>query len=122
MGFNDCSRKMRLTRRVSAVLMLGLFVAGVFAQHAFGQSGNLERENVTLEGSHTDMQFLAGRSVRVTAAVADDVFAAGRDVTFDGATAANAIVAGYDVGLRGGTVGRYDRGSQHDQHRWRHRG
>ena len=30
MGPNDCSRKMRLTRRVSAVLMLGLIVAGVF--------------------------------------------------------------------------------------------
>jgi cytoskeletal protein CcmA (bactofilin family) len=50
------------------------------------------------------VQFLAGRSVRIAAAVSDDVFAAGRDVTFDGATVRNAIVAGYDVEQRGGTV------------------
>ena len=104
MGSNDCSRKMRLTRPVSAVLMLGLFVVGVFATQSQGQSDDPEHENVTLEGSHRDMQFLAGRSVRVSADVADDVFAAGRDVTFDGATAENAIIAGYDVDLRGGTV------------------
>jgi len=104
MGSHNCSRERRLKRPASVVLMLGLFVAGVFAPHAFGQSDQSEHDNVTLEGSHTDMQFLAGRSVRVSADVADDVFAAGRDVTFDGATAENAIIAGYDVALRGGTV------------------
>jgi hypothetical protein len=81
MTSNDCSHMMRLTQRLSAVLMLGLFLAGVFATQSLGQSDDSEHENVTLEGSHTEMQFLAGRSVRVSADVADDVFVAGRDVT-----------------------------------------
>jgi cytoskeletal protein CcmA (bactofilin family) len=104
MRSNNCGREAHLTRQTFAVFLLGLLLVGVFAPQSLGQSDDLEQENVTLEGSHTDMQFLAGRSVRVSADVADDVFAAGRDVTFDGATAANAIVAGYDVDLRGGTV------------------
>ncbi len=87
-----------------AVLVLGLFLAGVCASQTLGQSDEPDHENVTLEGSHTDVQFLAGRSVRVSADVADDVFAAGRNVTLDGAKAKNAIIAGYDVDLRGGTV------------------
>jgi cytoskeletal protein CcmA (bactofilin family) len=86
------------------VLGLGMLLAGIFAPHALGQPEAFERENVTLKGSHTDMQFLAGQSVRISANVADDVFAAGRDVTFDSATVQNAIVAGYDVELRGGNV------------------
>ena len=100
----DCSREARMTRQALAVFLLGLFLVGIFTPQSLGQSSASEQENVTLEGSHTDMQFLAGRSVRVSADVADDVFAAGRDVTFDGASAANAIIAGYDVDLRGGTV------------------
>ncbi|WP_162901367.1 polymer-forming cytoskeletal protein [Breoghania sp. L-A4] len=62
------------------------------------------RENVTLSGSHADVQFLAGRSVTVTADVSDDVFAAGRYVTFDAASIVNAIVAGYAVEQRGGSM------------------
>ena len=104
MKSNDCRRETGLTRQALSVFLLGLFLVGVFTPQSLGQSGDSERENVTLEGSHSDMQFLAGRSVRVSADVADDVFAAGRDVTFDGAKAENAIIAGYDVDLRGGTV------------------
>jgi cytoskeletal protein CcmA (bactofilin family) len=86
------------------VIGLGMLLAGILPPHALGQSEAFESENVTLKGSHTDMQFLAGQSVRISANVADDVFAAGRDVTFDSATVKNAIVAGYDVELRNGNV------------------
>lgn len=87
------------------VLALGLSLAGLLAPHALGQSeAASDDENVVLEGSYDNVQFLAGRSVRIRADVADDVFAAGRDVTFESATARNAIVAGYDVSLRGGSV------------------
>ena len=87
-----------------SILGLGVLLIGVLAPDASGKSEEIKRENVTLEGTHTDMQFLAGRSVRITANVADDVFAAGRDVTFDSATVKDAIVAGYDIELRGGSV------------------
>ncbi len=83
---------------------LGALLTGILARTASGQSKAIGRDDITLEGSHTDMQFLSGRSVRVSANVADDVFAAGRDVTFDAATVQNAIVAGYDVEQRGGAV------------------
>lgn len=86
------------------VLAVGILLAGVLAPFASAQSPEFEREEVTLEGSHADMQFLAGRTVRIRAKVADDVFAAGRDVTFEDATVINAVVAGYDVEQRGGTV------------------
>lgn len=86
------------------VLGLTMLLVGVFAPSVSGQSEKFEREDIVLEGSHTDMQFLSGRSVRIKATVADDVFAAGRDVTFDSATVQNAIVAGYDVEQRGGAV------------------
>ena len=86
------------------VLVLGMLLSCILVPHASADSKTFERENVTLKGSHTDMQFLAGRSIRITAQVADDVFAAGRDITFDSASVQNAIVAGYDVELRGGTV------------------
>lgn len=85
-------------------LGLGLLLSGILVSHASGNSEEFERENVTLEGSHTDMQFLAGQSIRISAKVTDDVFAAGRDITFDSATVKNAIVAGYDVELRSGKV------------------
>jgi cytoskeletal protein CcmA (bactofilin family) len=86
------------------VLGLGILLSCIFVPPASADSETSERENVTLKGSHTDMQFLAGQSVRITANVADDVFAAGRDVTFDSASVQNAIVAGYDVELRSGNV------------------
>ncbi len=99
---------MRISRRVLlqwlVVLGLGILLAGFFVPYASGQTEEIERENVTLEGTHTDMQFLAGRSVRIKANVADDVFAAGRDITFDSATVQNAIVAGYDVEQRSGSI------------------
>jgi len=81
-------------------------IAALSAPTALSQSDDSDgsREYVTLEGTHDDIQFVAGRTVRITAAVSDDVFAAGRDVTFDAATVRNAIVAGYDVEQRGGTV------------------
>jgi len=104
MESSNCNRETGLTRQALALLMFGLLLVGVSIPESLGQSHQQERENVTLEGSHTDMQFLAGRSIHVSADVADDVFAAGRNVTFDGAKAENAIVAGYDVDLRGGTV------------------
>jgi len=83
---------------------LVMFLACIPEPRASVEPERFDRENVTLKGSHTDMQFLAGQSVRISANVADDVFAAGRDVTFDSATVKNAIVAGYDVELRSGNV------------------
>lgn len=83
---------------------LGLALAGPFAPDAAAQSDDFEHETITLEGTHDNVQFLAARSVRISANVADDVFAAGRDVTFDAATVRNAIIAGYDVEQRSGTV------------------
>ena len=56
-----------------------------------------EAPDVTLTGTHSNAQFLAGRSVRISAEVEDDVFVAGRSVTFDGAKVQNAIVAGNAV-------------------------
>lgn len=100
-GYGDSTRTL-----LQGLIALGLVVllTGILVSHASGKPESFERENVTLEGSHTDMQFLAGQSVRISANVADDVFAAGRDVTFDSATVKNAIVAGYDVELRSGHV------------------
>jgi cytoskeletal protein CcmA (bactofilin family) len=86
------------------ILMLGIFLAGSVAHHASAQSSEVQREKVTLEGSHTDIQFLAGRTVNIRARVADDVFAAGRDVTFENAIVKNAIVAGYYVEFRSGAA------------------
>ena len=86
------------------ILVLVLFLSCIPVPQTSAEPERFERENVTLKGSHTDMQFLAGKSVRISANVADDVFAAGRDVTFDSATVKNAIVAGYDVELRSGKV------------------
>ena len=85
-------------------LVLVMFLSCIPVPETSAEPEGFERENVTLEGSYTDMQFLAGQSVRISANVADDVFAAGRDVTFDSATVKNAIVAGYDVELRSGKV------------------
>ena len=82
---------------ISAMPILGSIAA-------LAQTEAVDREVVSLTGTHSDLQFLAGRSVTVKATVSDDVFAAGRDVTFDAATVSNAIVAGYDVEQRGGTA------------------
>jgi cytoskeletal protein CcmA (bactofilin family) len=71
---------------------------------AVAQTPQSDREVVSLTGTHSDVQFLAGRSVTIKANVTDDVFAAGRDVTFDAAIVNSAIVAGYDVEQRGGTA------------------
>ncbi len=83
-------------------LGIGFLLAAIAATNASGQSP--DADTVTLEGTYTDVQFLAGESVRIRADVSDDVFAAGRNVIFDAATARNAIAAGYDVELRGGSV------------------
>lgn len=86
------------------VIGLGVMLVGLQALDASAESDDSNREYVTLDGTHDDVQFVAGRTVRITATVSDDVFAAGRDVTFDAATVRNVIVAGYDVEQRGGTV------------------
>ncbi len=87
-----------------AVVALGTTIAALDIPVASAQSDDGDSERVTLAGSHDDVQFLVGKSVKITATVSDDVFAAGRDVTFDAASVRNAIVGGYDVELRGGTV------------------
>jgi len=92
-----------LSRRF-VVLGLALLLAGIVASEASGRSEVIEYEDVSLEGTYTDLQFLTGRSIRISANVTDDVFAAGRDVTFDSATVQNAVAAGYDVEQRGGTL------------------
>lgn len=88
----------------SLIVSVGITLAALSARVVSAQSENRDHEVVTLEGSHDDVQFLFGKSVRISATVSDDVFAAGRDVTFDAATVRNAIVGGYDVELRGGAV------------------
>lgn len=93
---------LRAHLRALAALGLGVLLAVALIPHASAQPKGVGQENVTLEGSYSDVQFLAGRSVTIKANVTDDVFAAGRDVTFDNATVRNAIVAGYDVEQRGG--------------------
>jgi len=85
-------------------VVLGLLVVVASVCLAAAQPKKDGHDNVTLEGTYSDVQFLAGRSVHVKAQVSDDVFAAGRDVTFDAATVENAITAGYDIELRGGSV------------------
>lgn len=92
-----------LLQRLGLAVLAGLAAVCLLAA-APAHAEDEARENVELSGSHSDVQFLAGRSVRVTATVTDDVFAAGRYVTFDGADIANAIVAGYAVEQRGGTL------------------
>lgn len=86
------------------ILAAGILFTGMLAPLASGQSKETGREKVTLEGSYSDAQFLAGKLVRISAEVADDVFAAGRYVTFEDAKVRNVVVAGYDVELRSGTT------------------
>ena len=107
---------MAFDRRVSArffpgrilaavtTVVFALLMAVALTAPATGQDEDATDEVVVLTGEHKDVQFLAGRTVRVAATIADDVFAAGRDVTLDGATAENAVLAGYDVEQRGGRV------------------
>ncbi len=102
--FLGASVSLRTLLQGLVVLGLGVLLSAIFVSHVSGQPKGFERENVALTGSHSDMQFLAGQSVRISANVTDDVFAAGRDVTFDSATVKNAIVAGYDVELRSGNI------------------
>jgi len=63
-----------------------------------------DRENIVLSTDNDDMQFLAGRTVTITARVPDDIFAGGRDVVFQDAAVGTAIVAGATVTLNGGTT------------------
>ena len=104
---NSTDRKLVLRRvllKGLVVFALVMFLSCIPVPQTSAGPERFDRENVILEGTHVDMQFLAGQSVRISAQVADDVFAAGRDVTFDSATVKNAIVAGYDVELRSGNV------------------
>jgi cytoskeletal protein CcmA (bactofilin family) len=77
-----------------ALVTLGLLGGVIVPLHA--EERNFGKD-VTLTGSHSNAQFLVGRSVRISAEVEDDVFAGGRSVTFDGAKVENAIVAGNAV-------------------------
>jgi cytoskeletal protein CcmA (bactofilin family) len=81
--------------------LVGLLVSFAAAQPKESAGAG---ERVVLEGTYSDVQFLAGRSVEIKAQVSDDVFAAGRNVTLDSAAVESAIVAGYDVEQRGGTA------------------
>jgi cytoskeletal protein CcmA (bactofilin family) len=93
--------------RSSGVLLSLLLIAGGLAAVVIGTTSAQERlfqDAVTLTGSHSGMQFLAGRSVRIDAEVDDDVFAAGRSVRFDGARMHNAITAGYTVAFERSTA------------------
>ena len=80
------------------LLVLALFVAaGVAAPiHA----AELGFQRVTLEGSHTDQQFVAGGQVRVEATIADDLFVAGGQVVVEGGSAEDVIAAGGSLRLR----------------------
>jgi cytoskeletal protein CcmA (bactofilin family) len=92
-----------LTRRILAVAF-GILLTGGLAACGSEPPRQSEHEDVRLEGSYSDVQFLAGRTVQIAADVSDDVFAAGRNVTLDSATVRNAMLAGYDVEQRGGSA------------------
>ena len=93
----------RWVRMVVALFIMSA-IAVVGSTATVAQTRPSDHEVVSLTGTHSDVQFLAGRSITVKATVSDDVFAAGHDVTFDAATVNNAVVAGYDVEQRGGTA------------------
>lgn len=95
---------MCILARTVAALLIATFLVFSHALEVAAQTVPADHDDVSLTGSHTDVQFLAGRKVTIQANVSDDVFAAGRDVTFDSATVNNAVVAGYDVEQRGGTM------------------
>ena len=97
------SRAMHLTA-ITGFFTIMILVVAAFAFDAHAQMVRDDDGNVTLEGTVTDVQFLAGKSVLIKATVDDDVFAAGRDVTLEGAVLKKAILAGNDVEQRGGTV------------------
>jgi cytoskeletal protein CcmA (bactofilin family) len=108
-GVMTILRRVRDTLLRRRVVVGGLVIVGLAAALAgppvaSARPDDGDRDYVTLDGTRDDVQFVAGRTVRVTATVSDDVFAAGRDVIFDAATVRNAIVAGYDIEQRGGTV------------------
>lgn len=92
----------------AAVALLCLLVSAAGIGQGLAQSSPMpslaERENLVLSADNDDTQFLAGRTVTVTARVADDVFAAGRDIVFQEAAVGIAIVAGATVTLNGGTA------------------
>lgn len=60
-----------------------------------------EAERVSLGGSHSEQQFVAGEDVHIDATVTDEVFAAGGAVTFDGASAKTIIAAGHRLTVQG---------------------
>lgn len=86
------------------LLCLLLTAAGITPGRAQSDAARTGRDTVVLSTDNDEMQFLAGRTVTITARVPDDVFAAGRDVVFQDATAGTAIVAGATVTLNGGTT------------------
>lgn len=95
--------------RLGAVLvLLCLMMSAALIRPALAQTDPVsalsDRENVVLSTDNDEMQFLAGRTVTITARVPDDIFAAGRDVVFQDATVGTAIVAGATVSLNGGTA------------------
>jgi len=63
-----------------------------------------EAEAVTLSGTYSDQQFVAGEEVHINAAVSDEIFAAGGEITFDGASARTIIAAGHGLTVQGSTA------------------
>lgn len=92
----------------AAVALVGALLTAAAIGPGFAQESPLQaltdRENLVVSRDNDDMQFLAGRTVTITARVPDDVFAAGRDIVFQEATVGTAIVAGASVTLNGGTT------------------
>ncbi|MGX1098083.1 hypothetical protein [Amorphus sp. MBR-141] len=88
------------------LLSLLMTVLGIGRGHAQSTPSPTltDRENLVLSRDNGDMQFLAGRTVTITAQVADDVFAAARDIVFQEAAVGTAIVAGATITLNGGST------------------
>ncbi|MEO1205495.1 MAG: polymer-forming cytoskeletal protein [Pseudomonadota bacterium] len=63
------------------------------------RADDMERRDVEIGGALSQQQFLAGRSVRITAQVTDDIFAIGRDITASGASAARISALGSAIDL-----------------------
>ncbi|MDQ0313570.1 polymer-forming cytoskeletal protein [Amorphus orientalis] len=99
-------RGLTIRKAVAAALQAGAVIvaalSGGAAAHAQTVPGT--GEEVVLSASRDDMQFLAGRSVTISADVRNDVVAAGQDVTIDGAEVGTAIIAGYEVSLVSGAA------------------
>jgi hypothetical protein len=74
------------------------------AQPAAGRVVVRSGEFSELGGQGSEMAFVTGRQVRVTAQITDDIFAAGRELSVEGASADHLFLAGREMDLAPASV------------------